>query len=222
MRSLERHRDAGAYALGVLDEADAFRFEDHLVACPRCTVHVSEFGPTARQLLLYREATPRSVHPAASPGPRLLDRLLEEVASRRRGLRRRRLWIVAAAVVFAVAGPAAVVAASGGAPRPAAGASTALTATDPASGVWARVSTAERDYGSEIDLRVRDTSASRVCELVAVGRDGSEETVAGWTVPEHPDGDTAVRGAAALHPGDISRFEVRTARGERLVTLERP
>ncbi|MGQ4427661.1 zf-HC2 domain-containing protein, partial [Streptomyces violaceoruber] len=36
MRSLERHRDVGAYALGVLDEAEAFRFEDHLMECPRC------------------------------------------------------------------------------------------------------------------------------------------------------------------------------------------
>lgn len=34
MRSLERHRDVGAYALGVLDEAEAFRFEDHLMECP--------------------------------------------------------------------------------------------------------------------------------------------------------------------------------------------
>ncbi|MEU2880738.1 zf-HC2 domain-containing protein, partial [Streptomyces sp. NPDC007070] len=75
MRSLERHRDVGAYALGVLDEADAFRFEDHLTACPRCAAQVTEFGPTARQLLLYRRATPRFVHPTAQPGPRLLERL---------------------------------------------------------------------------------------------------------------------------------------------------
>jgi len=34
MRSLERHHDAGAYALGLLDAADTFRFEDHLGRCP--------------------------------------------------------------------------------------------------------------------------------------------------------------------------------------------
>ncbi|MDP9685747.1 hypothetical protein J2S47_006249 [Streptomyces griseoviridis] len=34
MRSLERHRHAGAYALGVLDERDAFRFEDHPRGAP--------------------------------------------------------------------------------------------------------------------------------------------------------------------------------------------
>ena len=45
MRSLERHRDVAAYALGVLNEAEAFRFEDHLMECPRCAAHVTEFGP---------------------------------------------------------------------------------------------------------------------------------------------------------------------------------
>ncbi|MYS42753.1 hypothetical protein GTY23_16225, partial [Streptomyces sp. SID5998] len=91
MRSLERHRDVGAYALGVLDEADAFRFEDHLTECPRCAAQVTEFGPTARQLLLYRRATPRFVHPTAQPGPRLLERLAGEVTRRRRAGRRRTL-----------------------------------------------------------------------------------------------------------------------------------
>ncbi|MEU4658884.1 zf-HC2 domain-containing protein, partial [Streptomyces sp. NPDC023723] len=61
MRSLERHRDAGAYALGVLDERDAFRFEDHLMGCPRCTATVTGFRPVTRQLLLYRRATPAAV-----------------------------------------------------------------------------------------------------------------------------------------------------------------
>ena len=76
MQSLERHRDVGAYALGVLDEAEAFRFEDHLMECPSCAVQVTEFGPATRQLMLYRNATPRTVHPMAQPSPRMLDRLL--------------------------------------------------------------------------------------------------------------------------------------------------
>lgn len=99
MRSLERHRDVGAYALGVLDEAEAFRFEDHLMECPRCAAQVTEFGPATRQLMLFRQATPRIVHPLARPGPRLLDRLLSEVTTRRRAGRRRVLYAVAAAVV---------------------------------------------------------------------------------------------------------------------------
>ena len=51
---------------------------------PQCAAQVTEFGPTARQMMLYRRATPRVVHPIAGPGPQLLDRLLGEVATRHR------------------------------------------------------------------------------------------------------------------------------------------
>ncbi|KOX51819.1 zf-HC2 domain-containing protein [Streptomyces sp. NRRL F-7442] len=213
MRSLERHGDVGAYALGVLEEAEAFRFEDHLMECPRCATQVTEFGPATRQLMLYRKATPRVVHPLAGPGPRLLDRLLSEVATRHRAGRRRVLYAVAAAVVCAVAGPGAVLYASQGertAP---------LTATDARSGVWARVTAEDETWGTGVRLEVRDGTGPRSCRLVAVGRDGSEQTVTSWTVPGHGDRSHTVRGGAALHPDEIDRYEVRTADGGRLVTL---
>ncbi|KOT94913.1 zf-HC2 domain-containing protein [Streptomyces sp. ESR1.13] len=213
MRSLERHGDVGAYALGVLEEAEAFRFEDHLMECPRCAAQVTEFGPATRQLMLYRKATPRVVHPLAGPGPRLLDRLLSEVATRHRAGRRRVLYAVAAAVVCAVAGPGAVLYASQGertAP---------LTATDARSGVWARVTAEDETWGTGVRLEVRDGTGPRSCRLVAVGRDGSEQTVTSWTVPGHGDRSHTVRGGAALHPDEIDRYEVRTADGGRLVTL---
>ncbi len=116
MRSLERHRDVGAYALGVLDEAEAFRFEDHLMECPSCAVQVTEFGPATRQLMLYRSATPRPVHPMAQPSPRMLDRLLTRVAGRRRAGRRRLLLALAASVVIAVSAPVLVLARGGDGP----------------------------------------------------------------------------------------------------------
>ncbi|MCL7369373.1 zf-HC2 domain-containing protein [Streptomyces ardesiacus] len=213
MRSLERHGDVGAYALGVLEEAEAFRFEDHLMECPRCAAQVTEFGPATRQLMLYRKATPRVVHPLAGPGPRLLDRLLSEVATRHRAGRRRVLYAVAAAVVCAVAGPGAVLYASQGertAP---------LTATDARSGVWARVTAEDETWGTGVRLEVRDGTGPRSCRLVAVGRDGSEQTVTSWTVPGHGNRSHTVRGGAALHPDEIDRYEVRTADGGRLVTL---
>ncbi|WP_031185365.1 zf-HC2 domain-containing protein [Streptomyces sp. NRRL F-5635] len=213
MRSLERHGDVGAYALGVLEEAEAFRFEDHLMECPRCAAQVTEFGPATRQLMLYRKATPRVVHPLAGPGPRLLDRLLSEVATRHRAGRRRVLYAVAATVVCAVAGPGAVLYASQGertAP---------LTATDARSGVWARVTAEDETWGTGVRLEVRDGTGPRSCRLVAVGRDGSEQTVTSWTVPGHGDRSHTVRGGAALHPDEIDRYEVRTADGGRLVTL---
>ncbi|MFJ3824225.1 zf-HC2 domain-containing protein [Streptomyces nodosus] len=216
MRSLERHRDVGAYALGVLDEAEAFRFEDHLMECPRCTAQVSEFRPAARELMLYRGATPRSVHPFAAPGPRLLERLLDEVAVRRRGRSRRLLYAVAASVVLAIGGPTvAVVSAHGSAP-----ATTTLSATDPDTGVWAQVVTRDREWGSQIDVTVKDASGPHICRLVLVGRDGSEQTVTNWTAPADDGAATTVQGGAAMPPGEIDRFEVRTGDGQRLVTLK--
>ncbi|MFH9810455.1 zf-HC2 domain-containing protein [Streptomyces olivaceus] len=217
MRSLERHRDVGAYALGVLDEAEAFRFEDHLMECPSCAVQVTEFGPAARQLMLYRSATPRLVHPVAKAGPRLLDRMLSEVAARGRTGRRRLLYAVAAAVVCAVAGPGAVLWAGQG--GPAAPVTATTTATDERSGVWARLTTADEDWGTDVRVEVRDGAGPRSCRLVAVGRDGTETTVTSWTVPGQDEGSNTMRGGAALHPDQIDHYEVRTAQGDHLVTL---
>ncbi|MEU8590833.1 zf-HC2 domain-containing protein [Streptomyces sp. NPDC048664] len=216
MRSLERHRDVGAYALGVLDEAEAFRFEDHLMECPSCTARVSEFKPAARQLMLYRKVTPRTVHPFAAPGPRLLERLLDEVVSGHRVRRRRRLYALAAAVVFAVGGSAvAGVSMEGSAPE-----ARALSATDPGTGVWAEVTAQDRDWGSQIGVTVKDRTGPHSCRLVAVGKDGSEQTVTSWMVPADDGGPTTVQGGAALRSQQIDRFEVRTRDGRHLVTLK--
>ncbi|MFF1274162.1 zf-HC2 domain-containing protein [Streptomyces marokkonensis] len=215
MRSLERHRDVGAYALGVLDEAEAFRFEDHLMECPSCAVQVTEFGPAARQLMLYRSATPRLVNPLAKPGPRMLDRLLSEVAVRNRAGRRRLLLALAASVVFAVSAPAIAVMADDGA-----GNAVSIAATDERSGVWAEVTTEDKAWGSRLELRVKDGAGPRACHLVVVGRDGSEETATSWSVPRHDARPNTMPGGSAMHPEEIARYEVRTADGEHLVTLE--
>ncbi|MFF3463567.1 zf-HC2 domain-containing protein [Streptomyces sp. NPDC001984] len=217
MRSQDRHRDVGAYALGVLDEAEAFRFEDHLMVCPRCTALVTEFGPTARQLLLYRRATPRFVHPLAQPGSRLLDRLLGEVAVRHRARRRRLLYGLAASVVIAVAGPGVAVYAGHGSSG-----ARVTAATDARTGVWAQVKAEDKYWGSDVELRVKDVAGPRSCRLVAIGRDGTEQVVTSWTVGDHSTGTDTVEGDSALHPDEIDRYEVRTADGARLVTLDAP
>lgn len=215
MRSLERHRDVGAYALGVLDEAEAFRFEDHLMECPKCAAHVTEFGPVTRQMMLYRRATPRVVHPMAQPGPQLLNRLLGEVALRHRARRRRVLYAVAASVVLAVGGPTLALTA-GGDSAPTA----SVEATDARSGVWAQVTTEDEDWGTQVELKVKDEAGPRACHLVAVSREGEEETVTGWNATGHTDGDDTMMGSSTFHADQIDHYEVRTAGGEHLVTLD--
>ncbi|WP_155054275.1 zf-HC2 domain-containing protein [Streptomyces blattellae] len=214
MRSLERHRDVAAYALGVLDEADAFRFEDHLMECPSCTAHVTEFGPVTRQLMLYRRATPRFVNPLTQPGTRLLDRLLGEVTARRRVGRRRVLYAVAASVAIAVAAPAVAMSAGGG------DSAVRLTATDERSGVWAQVTAENGASGSHIELKVKDGAGPRPCRLVVLGLDGSEETVTNWMTPRHDARPNTMHGSSSMQTSQIDRYEVRTTDGEHLVTLE--
>ncbi|MGB9995583.1 zf-HC2 domain-containing protein [Streptomyces pseudogriseolus] len=215
MRSLERHRDVGAYALGVLDEAEAFRFEDHLMECPSCAVQVTEFGPATRQLMLYRSATPRLVHPMAQPSPRMLDRLLTQVSARRRAGRRRMLLALAASVVLAVSAPAVTVLAGGDdGPRP-----LTVEATDERSGVWAEVKVEDRDWGSSVELRVKDAAGPRDCVLVGIGRDGSEHVMTSWAVPRHDARPNTVPGSSAMHSDDFARYEVRSTEGETLVVL---
>ncbi|MET7952455.1 zf-HC2 domain-containing protein [Streptomyces sp. NPDC005317] len=68
MRATEPHRDAGAYALGVLGAADVRRFEEHLTECAACVVQVRELGAVVDLLAAYaRCAPPRPGPPGVRP-----------------------------------------------------------------------------------------------------------------------------------------------------------
>ncbi|MGW5868450.1 zf-HC2 domain-containing protein [Streptomyces sp. NPDC055239] len=221
MRPLERHRDAGAYALGVLDAADTFRFDDHLMDCPTCQALVDELTPTAQQLAAYDRLTPPHVEPLAVPGPGLVDRLLTETGRLRRTGRRRWLCAVAASVVIALAAPATAALRAHGPD------SEQITARDGRTGVSATLTARGRDWGTDIGLRIHAPYGAGVCELVAVGDDGSEQTVTTWKAPAatsagEPSAGLSTRGGAAMRREDIARYEVRSIRGEHLLTLRRP
>lgn len=54
-----------------------------------------------------------------------------------------------------------------------------------------------------------------------IGKDGSEQTVTSWMAQGDNNGEAAsMQGGAALQSEEISRYEVRTTEGERLVTLK--
>ncbi|WP_367047173.1 zf-HC2 domain-containing protein [Streptomyces sp. Je 1-332] len=216
MRSLERHRDAGAYALGVLDAADTFRFDDHLMDCPDCRALVQELGPTAQQLAAYDRLTPPHVEALAVPSPGLAGRLLAETGRLRRAGRRRWLCAVAASVALALAAPVtAVLRADGPGPEQ-------ISARDGRTGVSATLTARGRAWGTDIGLRISDPEGAHICELVAVGTDGSEQTVTTWKVPAaEVSAELSTRGGAALPRDDIARYEVRTTDGRRLLTLRR-
>ncbi|MFI6641644.1 zf-HC2 domain-containing protein [Streptomyces sp. NPDC050504] len=135
------HEAAGAYALGILDGAEAAAFEAHLADCEVCAAHLDEFAGMEPMLALLKGG-PETTAPDRAPGPGpgrapgpapatvptpvslfepgalgaadRLDRLVDEVAARRARRRRRTAYLVAAAVAVVLGGSGvAVVAASG-------------------------------------------------------------------------------------------------------------
>ncbi|MER5276666.1 zf-HC2 domain-containing protein [Streptomyces sp. NPDC002809] len=205
-------RDVGAYALGVLGAADTFRFEEHLEGCPLCAGGVVELGGLTAALRWYARLTPPGVDPVVRAGPGLERRATRAVAAGRRRTRRRRLAATAAVVLAAgvpFAGP--------GGEREAG----RWTGADRGSGMTAVVTARAREWGADVGLEVAGVPDTGVCSLVAVGRDGDEETVTTWSSAGGGEGPRRVSGGVALRPGAIAGFEVRTAAGRRLLRLTR-
>lgn len=238
------HTDVGAYALGVLDAADAARFEEHLVGCEACAARLTELLDLPPLLSALaddgtgRPAAPETLLP--TPAPRVRENLLAEVAAVRRRGRRRRLLLVAAAVALIVGGPVATVALTGGEEPPQAAnpaermydsAADKHTAVDPVTKVDAGVSMADRPWGTSVALRLGNVHGPLSCSLVAIGRNGTEQTVTTWAVPDSgygvKDGDSKwsrqplyTNGGAAMNRAEIDRFEIRTLDGRRLAAVD--
>ncbi|WP_329454414.1 zf-HC2 domain-containing protein [Streptomyces sp. NBC_01497] len=213
--SEDPHRDAASYALGVLDPGDAYRFEDHLMVCPGCSFVVSGFGGVRTRLDAYVRSAPPGVPPVVSPGGAVLRGALGAVEARRRAGRRRRLALVTALAALAVGGPLGVLAV-GAEPRHAA---VRWSGSDGVTGASAVATATSRAWGSEIGFELMGREAAGACELVAVGRDGSRETVTTWYGTGTAARPVVTAGGAALHPDQIDHFEVRAPDGRALVTL---
>ncbi|ROR45141.1 anti-sigma factor family protein [Kitasatospora cineracea] len=205
-RPEDPHADLGAHLLGVLEPDRAARFAEHLAHCPRCTAEAAELAPTTA--LLAELAA--DVHLPQEDGPEPVERLLGRVAGERRRARVRRLVLAAVAAVLALGGPAitwAVVDTG-----QVASAAQQFSATDPATGVSATVGVDPAPWGSRITLDLGHVPGPQTCELVAVGADGTRQTVTTWTVPPTGYGATTglrTAGGSGLAPAAIARFEVR-------------
>ncbi|WFB09213.1 zf-HC2 domain-containing protein [Streptomyces sp. LX-29] len=240
-----QHSDVGAYALGILDDADATRFEEHLVECDRCAAELEELMGLTPALAEFAQTAPTPETITATPGPELLDRLLAEVGATRAKRRRGRLYLVAAAAALIVAAPlvtAVAVREDSGAGEPRTFAAAArqvyeagdrLPGTvDPVTKVSAEVSLESQGWrGTYVALKLGNVKGQRECQLIAVGKSGTEEVVSTWAVPEGGygvPGDGSkwnkeplyTLGGAAMNRDEIDRFEVRTLKGERLATVK--
>ena len=92
------HMDVAAYALGVLDEQDTERFEEHLATCWACAAELETMVPVVGLLSDIDGETMVALEQTATD-PALLDRTLVAVRTHRRQARFRQVLATAAAVV---------------------------------------------------------------------------------------------------------------------------
>ncbi|MFY1678503.1 anti-sigma factor family protein [Streptomyces sp. WMMC905] len=249
------HETVGAYALGILDDVEASAFETHLAGCEWCAQQLDELAGMEPMLAALADL-PGSGTPAvgeslsARPGPRLAEKLVDEVAERRARKRRRNLYLVGTAAALIIGGPFAAVATTGGAAdgevvnrptsaapeaAPAASAFAALpdrfSATDPETEVTATVAVEEKDWGTHMVLELKNVKGPEKCTLIVVGDDGEREAVTNWSVPEWGYGIPGaaegrgaeplyVHGGSAFAPDRIDHFEVVDADGDVFVEVD--
>jgi hypothetical protein len=94
----EQHFDVAAYALGVLDDRDATRFEDHLIECPACALELESMLPVV-DILADVDADALVATEQSRRDGQLLTMMIGEVKQERKKANSRRLYSLAAAVV---------------------------------------------------------------------------------------------------------------------------
>ncbi|MCO1595860.1 zf-HC2 domain-containing protein [Micromonospora sp. RHAY321] len=207
------HMDVAAYALGVLDEQDTERFEEHLATCWACAAELETMVPVVGLLSGIDGETMMALEQTATD-PALLDRTLVAVRADRRRTRFRQLLATAAAVVvFGGLTGFGFVSVTDNEPRgvlaeptssapvidpPTGGPSGAPTgpgvggneeegdqvdATDPTTGVQTTMFLVTRDYGTRINFNLRKLPGPRTCRLVVVRKNASTEVISTWSVP---------------------------------------
>jgi hypothetical protein len=217
----EEHYDVASYALGVLDERDAARFEDHLIECPRCAFELESFVQVADLMADVDAAAVIAAEESQRDG-RVLTRMIGEVGKERRRANSRRLYSLAAAVViFAMlsigalfAGgkwfapdqksPSTTTAERGSSQLdplpntqdgPGVGgpelAGQRYSGSDPRTGVHADVAMEKKDWGTQISFAISNIKGPKVCRLLAVHTDGTTEPLVSWSVGEKGWGTAA-------------------------------
>ncbi|HEV8172063.1 MAG TPA: zf-HC2 domain-containing protein [Actinoplanes sp.] len=94
----EQHFDVAAYALGVLDERDAARFEDHLIECPTCALELETLLPVV-DILADVDADALVATEQSRRDGVVLQAMIGEVKKERKLANSRRLYSLAAAVI---------------------------------------------------------------------------------------------------------------------------
>jgi hypothetical protein len=231
------HKDVASYALGVLDPADAARFEDHLALCDACAVELESLLPVTALLSHVDGDSFVQVEESVREG-RMLDEMVNAVAYERSRARARRMFSLAAGVVALILFSglsivAGMTVGGDGTPPVAAGSPSPagpdlgvggldelpgqrFSATDPTTKVKAEVVLEGHDWGTQVSIAVGAVHGPLTCQLVAVGADGLGEVVYSWKVPKKGYGTREnpqvlfLQGATAVSRADIARVELQS------------
>ncbi|MDG4785897.1 zf-HC2 domain-containing protein [Micromonospora sp. WMMD1102] len=233
--SAEIHWDVASYALGVLDERDTVRFEEHLASCPQCGLELESLLPVA-EMLGEVDGRDLMIAERAESDGLLFERVAAAVGADRRRARSRRLYSLAAGVVLVAmltglalfagtrfADPGTTTAkppqtgtsaspGAGGRPSPT---GERFTATDPTSGVKMEVVLGSTAWGTRIWYSLSGLSGPKTCRLVLLHKNGQAEALSSWKVPRNGYGTAAQPNPLMLETAtfagqdDIDRIQVQ-------------
>jgi len=205
------HLDVAAYALGVLDEADAERFDEHLAGCWVCAAELESLLPVV-DLLSDVDVNELTEPEPVSPSGVTLERMLTLVGRERRRTRYRQVVSIAAAIVLtatlmlsgiwiigdgqqtpysdgvAMPEPSPSVPVHGfpgpgiGGPDLPEGAER-FSAIDEDSGVRADLVLEAAAWGTQVSFALSNLRGPMQCRLVVMRVSGTTEILSTWSVP---------------------------------------
>ncbi|MDJ0380028.1 zf-HC2 domain-containing protein [Streptomyces sp. G-G2] len=237
-REVHEEELLGPYVLGVLDDGEARRVEEHMSGCVRCREEVAAL----REMEAALGEVPEEAFLEGPPqgGDLLLQRTLRQMRSEREAAARRRTGVVglvaaaALAGVFwagtALAGPDAGPVAQGPPPTPTVSAQPSpppvgvrvASATDAGTGARATVQLTPAATWVRLHAAVTGIPAGERCLLVVVARDGTRTTAGSWVVGSQENGSgkgAALDGSAAVDPGQVKEIVVQNEAGTSFVTV---
>jgi len=225
----------GAYVLGGLSSAQRGEVEQHVTTCPACQAELAGLAMLPgllRRIDPLPGTSPTGTPPGSGPGgggatepgsdqvalTRLIDRVREERARRRKQTTRLRV-AVAVAGVAAVATLAVTVGAAGGEqPTPVQPVADIAMTPGGAGSSSGRAGLESRAWGTAVSLELQRLPAGTSFVAWAIADDGRREQAATWG--STPTGAARLSGATAIPREQLARVEIVTTAGESVLTAE--
>jgi anti-sigma-K factor RskA len=208
----EHEISVGAYVLDALEPDEQLLMQQHVQECAVCTAAVQELEGLPR--LLAGVPTPGEAPVAPAPSEFAFERFRRSATAvaappRRRGRWR---WAVASAAAAVVIGAAV---ATGVAVTSTVAAPETVEAVH--NGVHVVATYLPAAKGTDVTVALDGVPPGTECELIAVARDGTEETAGHWTV--NYTGTFHWTGWVAMGDEQVASWEVRTTDGQTLVAV---